>query len=105
MTYITELNETNYDSFVSEGLVLVDIWATWCGPCKMLHPIIDEISNDYCGKIKVGKFDADINMDRVTNMGITNIPTILIYKNGELLEKKTGSIGKNVIVNLIEEYI
>jgi thioredoxin 1 len=102
IAYISELNEEVYDDFVSEGLVLIDIWAPWCGPCKRISPIIDEISSDYLGKIKVGKIEADSNRDKIMALGIRNIPTILIYKDGEIVERSTGSVTKEKLTDLID---
>jgi len=102
IAYITELNSETYDDFVSDGIVLVDIWATWCGPCKTISPIIDEISAEYVGKVKVGKIEADLNRDKIMELGVRNIPTILIYKDGEIVEKSTGSATKEKLTNLID---
>jgi len=105
VAYVTELNENNYDEFVSDGLVLVDVWATWCGPCKMISPIIDEISSDYLNKLRVGKLDADANRDKVLSLNIKNIPTILLYKDGEVVERSTGAITKGKLVELLRKYV
>ena len=105
VAYITELNETNYDRFVSDGIVLVDVWAAWCGPCKAISPIIDQISEEYNGKIKVGKCDADANRDKVMALGVRNIPTVLIYKDGEIVERFVGLKPKNEIIQLVEKQL
>jgi thioredoxin 1 len=106
VSYITELNESNFDSFVSkEGVVLVDIWATWCGPCKVIAPIIDELSVEYLNKIRVGKCDADANRDKVMSLGVRNIPTIFIYKDGQLMESSAGAATKAKLVELIERHL
>jgi len=102
IAYITELNSETYDDFVSDGIVLVDIWATWCGPCKTISPIIDEISSEYVGKVKVGKIEADLNRDKIMELGVRNIPTILIYKDGEIVERSTGSTTKEKLTDLID---
>ena len=80
VAYITELNEKNYDSFVEKGIVLVDIKTNWCGPCKVLSPIVDEVSSDYFGQISVGKLDADTSREIITKLGVRNIPTLILYK-------------------------
>jgi thioredoxin 1 len=103
IAYITELNSDNFNDFKSNELVLVDIFATWCGPCKMISPIIDKISNEYHGKLSVGKMDADENRDLVMELGIRNIPTLLLYKSGEEVGRLVGSVTKEKIVELIEE--
>ena len=105
VAYITELNEQNYKTFTEGELVLVDVWATWCGPCKMISPIVDEISSDYQGRLSVGKLDADANRETVTELGVRNIPTILLYKNGEVVDKSTGAITKQKLVEMIDKYL
>jgi len=96
IAYITELNTENFESFIKNELALVDVWAPWCGPCKMISPIVDEISNTYHGKLSVGKLSADENRDIVASLGVRNIPTILLYKNGELVKDENGVVEKLV---------
>ena len=123
VAFITELNSINYKSFTQNDLVLVDIWATWCGPCKMIAPLVDEISNTYQGRLSVGKLDADgsftdedgnilSNKDIISELGVRNIPTLLLYKNGELVtnddgnvEKLVGNVQKDKLVDFIERFI
>jgi len=102
VAYITELNNENYDEFVKDGIVLVDIWATWCGPCKMISPIVDEISSDYVDRIKVGKCDADANRDKVMDLGVRNIPTIFFYKDGQIVDQTHGSVTKKKLTDIID---
>jgi thioredoxin 1 len=102
VAYITELNGENYDEFVKDGIVLVDIWATWCGPCKMISPIVDEISSDYVGQIKVGKCDADANRDKVMELGVRNIPTIFFYRKGEIVDQTHGAVTKKKLTDIID---
>src|ERR1035437_8481813 len=99
LTFITELNNTNYDEFVKSGVVLVDIYAEWCGPCKLIAPIVDELSIDYKDQIKVGKIDADQNSDIVSKLNIRNIPTVLIFKDGEVVDKVVGLDRKSTRLN------
>ena len=105
VAYITELNEKNYDSFVEKGIVLVDIKANWCGPCKVLSPIVDEVSSDYFGQITVGKLDADTSREIITKLGVRNIPTLILYKDGEIVEKNVGMITKEGIKDLIDNHL
>jgi thioredoxin 1 len=102
VAYITELNNENYDGFVKDGIVLVDIWATWCGPCKMISPIVDEISSDYVNRIKVGKCDADANRDKVMDLGVRNIPTIFFYKDGQIVDQTHGAVTKKKLTDIID---
>ena len=105
VAYITELNEENYDNFTKENLVLVDIWANWCNPCRVISPIIDQVSSDYVGKLWVGKLDADIARDLLTKLGVRNIPTLIIYKNGEIVERNTGMVTKEKVEELINNHL
>jgi thioredoxin 1 len=105
VTYITELNEQNYKSFTETGLVLVDIWAPWCRPCVTIAPLVDQISSDYQGRLSVGKLDADGARDLISELGIRNIPTLLLYKDGEIVERNTGMITKEKIEGLINNHI
>lgn len=105
VSYITELNDDNYKDFVKSGLVLIDIKTEWCKPCSALSPIIDEISTEYLGKIKVGKIDADYSREIVAELNIRNIPAILIYKDGEIVEKSIGSVTKQKLIELINNHL
>ena len=105
VAYITELNEENYDNFTKENLVLVDIWANWCNPCRVISPIIDQISSDYVDRLSVGKLDADIARDLLTKLGVRNIPTLILYKNGEIVERNTGVISKEKVEELINNHL
>ena len=105
IAYITPLNNENYDEFVKEGIVLVDIWATWCGPCKMISPIVDEISSDYVDRIKVGKCDADVNRDKVMELGVRNIPTIFFYKEGKIVSQTHGVVTKKKLTDIIDDLL
>ena len=105
VAYITELNENNYKSFTESGLVLVDIWAIWCQPCAAISPLVDEISSDYQGRLSVGKLDADSNRETITELGVRNIPTILLYKNGEIVDKSTGAVTKQKLVEMIDKQL
>lgn len=102
---MTELKEENYQGFVSKGLVLVDIKAEWCHPCKVISPIIDQISSDYVGRLSVGKLDADISRDLLTSLGVRNIPTLFLYKDGEIVERSAGMITKETIQELINKHL
>ena len=96
IAYITELNAENFEEFTKNELTLVDIWAPWCGPCKMISPIVDEISSKYQGTLSVGKLNADDNSDIVRELGVRNIPTLLLYRNGELIKDSEGNVEKLV---------
>ncbi len=95
-----EVNETNFDEkVINQGLpVLVDFWAEWCGPCRMVGPIVEEISKDFAGKAVVVKCDVDSATEIAAKYGIRNIPTLLFIKNGEVVDKLVGAVPKAKIV-------
>ena len=83
----------------------MDFWAVWCGPCKMLTPIIEELANEYEGKAVIGKVDVDNNQMIATKFGIRGIPTILIFKGGKVVDQIVGAVPKNMIVEKLESHI
>lgn len=100
-----ELNNENFNDFVKNGVVLVDVKAEWCGPCKVIGPIVDQISSEYNGKLTVGKLDADGARELVQELGIRNIPTLLLYKDGEIVERNTGMVTKEKIEELVNNHL
>jgi len=89
-----ELTEENFEATVAEGVSLVDFWAPWCGPCRMVAPIIDELAGEFEGKAKICKVNTDENQDIAVKYGIRSIPTILFFKNGEVAEQLVGASSK-----------
>ncbi|MFC2138651.1 thioredoxin [Bacteroidota bacterium] len=91
-----EVSDANFDEQVvkSDKLVLVDFWAEWCGPCRMVAPIVKELSEDYEGKIVVAKLDVDSNPETAGKYGIRNIPTVLFFKGGKVVDKQVGAVPK-----------
>jgi len=102
-----EINEQNYDELVknSNQVVLLDFWAQWCGPCRAISPIIEELSTEFDGKAVVGKVDVDNNQDIANNFKIRSIPTILFIKNGEVVDRFVGATTKNVLKEKLEKYM
>ena len=104
---IVELTDASFDSDVlkSEQPVMVDFWAAWCGPCKALAPIVEEVANAYSGKIKVGKMDVDKNVATPQRYGIRGIPTLLIFKGGKVQEQIVGYVPKETIQKALDKHI
>lgn len=95
------------DNFATEVLqsaqpVLVDYWAEWCGPCKMIAPILDEVAKDYAGKLKVAKLNIDDNQTTPANYGVRGIPTLMLFKNGNIEATKVGALSKSQLVSFID---
>ena len=99
------ISESTFKNFIENSLSLLYIRADWCGPCKQLSPIIDEVSSELGDKVVVGKMDADANLDFVKELNVRNIPTILYYKNGEVVERTTGLKTKNDILNIVNKLL
>ncbi|MEM6841849.1 MAG: thioredoxin [Bacteroidota bacterium] len=93
-----EITDSNFNEVInSDQPVLVDFWAEWCGPCKMVAPVVDELASDYDGKAVVGKVDVDTNPEVAGKFGIRSIPTLLVFKNGEVVDKQIGAVNKSIL--------
>lgn len=102
-----EITDATFEETVlkSEKPVVVDFWAAWCGPCRMVGPIIDQISEEYDGKAVVGKVDVDANQEFAAKYGVRNIPTVLIFDKGELVGRQVGVAPKNVYAEAIDKLL
>tara|TARA_B110000438_G_C15435651_1_gene488153 strand:+ start:72 stop:398 length:327 start_codon:yes stop_codon:yes gene_type:complete len=101
---VNEFTDDNFENDVTKSdiPVLIDFWATWCGPCKAIAPLIEEIAEQYDGKVKVGKLDVDQNQNSAMKFGVRSIPTLLIMKNGEVINQIVGSVPKSEITDKLE---
>jgi thioredoxin 1 len=101
---VTDLNFKS-EILDSDKVALVDFWATWCGPCMMLGPVIDELAADYEGKAVIAKLNVDENPNIAAQYGIRSIPSMLVFKNGQVVDQMVGSMPKNTIAKKIDEHI
>ena len=104
---IKHISDSSFEADVlkSGQPVLVDYWAEWCGPCKMIAPILDEVSNTYKGKLQIAKMNVDENRDIPAKFGIRGIPTLILFKNGVVAAQKVGALGKGQLMSFIDNNI
>ncbi|MCL4126981.1 UNVERIFIED_CONTAM: hypothetical protein GTU68_022488 [Idotea baltica] len=102
-----EITDTNFEQEVlkSDKPVLIDFWAAWCGPCRAIAPVIEELAGEYDGQVSIGKLDVDANPQTSMKYNVRSIPTLLIFKNGEMVDKLVGVAPKSVISSKVLEYV
>ena len=101
-----EITDNNFKEILAKGTpVVIDFWAPWCGPCKMVGPIIDELAKEYEGRVIMGKCDVDENSDLPAEFGIRNLPTVLFFKDGALVDKQVGAVAKPAFVEKVEKLL
>jgi len=102
-----EVTDANFKKEVLESStpVLVDFWAEWCGPCKMIAPVVEQLAKDFDGKLKVGKVDVDSNQQTAMQFGIRSIPTLLIFKNGKVVEQIVGAVPKQALTDKVSKHL
>lgn len=104
-TNAIELTPSTYEDFIKNDLVLIDVHAVWCGPCRQISPIVDQISLEFMEQLQVGKLNADENRDILIELGVRNIPTLILFKNGEIVERSTGMTTKEKLAELINTHL
>jgi thioredoxin 1 len=105
--HLSHITDDSFDQDVlkASGPVLVDFWATWCGPCKMIAPVLDELAEEYAGKLKICKMDVDANPNTAPKFNVKGIPTLILFKNGEIAGKKVGAMSKSQLAAFIDSTI
>ncbi len=103
MAKTIEITDANFEEIIqSDKPILVDFWAEWCGPCKMIGPVVEEIAGEYDGKAVIGKVDVDSNPAVAAKFGIRSIPTLLYFKNGQIVDKQVGAVPKAVLTQKLD---
>ena len=103
MSKAIEITDDNFEEIIAtDKPVLIDFWAEWCGPCKMIAPVVEELAGDYTGKAVIGKIDVDSNPNISAKYGIRSIPTLLVFKNGEIVDKQVGAVQKNILAQKLD---
>jgi thioredoxin 1 len=101
-----EITDSNFNDVISKNkTVLVDFWAEWCGPCRVIGPVIEELANEYEGKAIIGKLDVDSNQESSVKYGVRSIPTILTFKDGEIVDRQVGAVPKETLTNVIDSQL
>ena len=101
-----EITDSNFNDVISKNkTVLVDFWAEWCGPCRMIGPVIEELANEYEGKAIIGKLDVDSNQESSVKYEVRSIPTILTFKDGKIVDRQVGAVPKETLTNVIDSQL
>lgn len=102
---ITHVTDQNFAEETGSDLVLVDFWAPWCGPCKMIAPVLEELDTEFNGKVKIAKLDVDENQETAAKFGVMSIPTLLVLRDGEVVDKMVGFQPKEALAGILEKHV
>ncbi|MDX8363997.1 thioredoxin [Cytobacillus sp. Hm23] len=102
---ISHVTDQNFTTETSDGVVLADFWAPWCGPCKMIAPVLEELDQEMGDKVKIVKLDVDDNQETAAKFGVMSIPTLLVFKNGEVVDKVVGFQPKEALADLLSKHV
>ncbi len=102
---LIEVKDSNFEEQINEGVKLVDFWATWCGPCKMIAPVLEDLAQDYDGKVDILKLDVDQNQATAAKYEVMSIPTLIVFKDGEPLDKVVGFQPKENLAQVLDKHI
>lgn len=102
---LVQLTDANFAKQISNGVILVDFWAAWCGPCKMIAPVVSELAEQFDGKAKIGKLNVDEQKKAAAKYGVQSIPTLIVFKNGEPVERLVGLKSKSILAKAIEKHL
>ena len=102
---IVNATDQNFSAETSQGLVLVDFWAPWCGPCKMIAPVLEELDSEMSDTVKIAKVDVDENPETAGNFGVMSIPTLILLKDGEIVDKVVGFQPKEALAELVKKHV
>ncbi|MRX71805.1 thioredoxin [Bacillus lacus] len=102
---ITNVTDSNFSAETNDGVVLADFWAPWCGPCKMIAPVLEELDQDMGEKVKIVKLDVDENQETAGKFGVMSIPTLLVFKDGEVVDKAVGYQPKEALAELLNKHV
>lgn len=102
---LIEVKDSNFEEQINEGVKLVDFWATWCGPCKMIAPVLEDLAQDYDGKVDILKLDVDQNQGTAAKYEVMSIPTLIVFKDGEPVDKVVGFQPKENLAQVLDKHI
>lgn len=105
--HIMEITDANFQDEIAEGngLAMVDFWAAWCGPCRIIAPFVEQLADEYAGRVTVGKLDVDANQRTAAQFGVRSIPTVLFFKDGKMVDQVVGAVPKPALERKIQEHL